>query len=152
MSGRSILLVEDSADDAALMVRAFRSEGLAVDVNVAFDGDEALARLLDSSRRLTAALPAVVLLDLKLPGIDGFEVLRRIRTDPATRHLPVVILTSSTEPGDLVRAYQMGANSYVRKPMAFRNLLTATRQIADYWLLLNELPADAPADDPDTPR
>lgn len=138
---RGILLVEDNPDDVELMVRAFRSEGIEVDVKVAADGAEALVLLLGSDTRPSlASLPAVILLDLNLPGIDGFEVLRRIRGDPNTHYLPVVVLTSSAEPGDLLKAYRTGANSYVRKPTAFRDLLTATRRIAEYWLSLNELP------------
>jgi two-component system response regulator len=141
MSDPGILLVEDNPDDVELMVRALRSEQVQAPVTVAVDGTEALGMLCGSEGRpAPGVLPAVVLLDLKLPGIDGFEVLRRIRGHPATRHLPVVILTSSTEPADLVRAYEVGANSYVRKPTAFHDLVTAARRIAEYWLRLNLLP------------
>lgn len=136
-TNQSLVLVEDSADDVELMMRAFRADDIQCEVRIARDGMAAIELLLGSS---DASPPAVVLLDLKLPGVDGFDVLRRIRGDPRTWNLPVVILTSSTEPGDLLKAYRLGANSYVRKPMSFRELLTATQQIAAYWLLLNERP------------
>jgi two-component system, response regulator len=139
MTDRTILLVEDNPDDVELMVRAFRGQHSTVHIHVARDGGEALDFLLGTDGR-PPVTPAVVLLDLKLPGIDGFEVLRRIRNDGRTRLLPVVVLTSSAEPGDLTNAYLLGANSYVRKPMSFRNLLPAVEQIAAYWLQLNERP------------
>jgi two-component system response regulator len=135
MTARSLVLVEDNADDVELMMRAFRADGVRCDIHVAHDGVAAIDLLLGSA---DTSPPALVLLDLKLPGVDGFDVLRRIRGDPRTRTLPVVILTSSTEPGDLIKAYWLGANSYVRKPMAFRDLLDAARLIASYWLTLNE--------------
>jgi two-component system response regulator len=138
---RRIMLVEDNADDVALTVRAFHSHRPALDVQIARDGTEALACLFGADGEPPpSALPALVLLDLHLPGIDGFEVLRRIRADSRTRVLPVVILTSSNEPGDLMNGYWLGANSYVRKPLSFNDLVTASRQVAAYWLDLNELP------------
>jgi len=136
-TSQSLVLVEDSADDVELMMRAFRADDIRCDIRVARDGVAAIELLLESS---DMSPPAVVLLDLKLPGVDGFGVLRRIRGDPRTWNLPVVILTSSNEPEDLLKAYRLGANSYVRKPMSFRELLIATQQIAAYWLLLNERP------------
>lgn len=138
MTNRSLVLVEDNADDVELMMRAFRVDDIRCDIRVARDGSEAIDLLLGSTD--PSPPPAVVLLDLKLPGVDGFDVLRKIRGSPRTRNLPVVILTSSTEPDDLIKAYWLGANSYVRKPMTFRELVDATRQIASYWLFLNERP------------
>ena len=141
MKTNTILLVEDDADDLELTIRAFRVSGLNFEpeIRVARDGYDALVSLHGSSV-VTAPppLPAVVLLDLKLPGLDGFDVLRQIRAHARTRSLPVVILTSSVEPTDLLTGYGLGANSYVRKPGSFGDLLTAARQIASYWLQLNE--------------
>jgi two-component system response regulator len=137
MTSPSLVLVEDNPDDLELMMRAFRADDVRCDIRVARDGAEAIEMLLGST---DTSPPAVVLLDLKLPGIDGFDVLRRVRADPRTRSLPIVILTSSIEPDDLNKAYWLGANSYVRKPMSFRDLVAATRQIAAYWLTLNERP------------
>ena len=137
MTTRRLVLVEDNADDVELMMRAFRADGIRCDIHVAHDGVEAIDMLLGST---DPSPPAVVLLDLKLPGVDGFDVLRQIRSNPRTRTLPVVILTSSTEPDDLIKAYRLGANSYVRKPMSFRDLIDAARLIASYWLNLNERP------------
>ena len=138
---KRIMLVEDNADDVALTVRAFHSHRPTLDVQIAHDGAEALANLFGAEGQPPpSGLPALVLLDLHLPGIDGFEVLRRIRADSRTRFLPVVILTSSNEPGDLMNGYWLGANSYVRKPLSFNDLVTASQQVAAYWLDLNELP------------
>ena len=135
MTVPNIVLVEDNPDDVELMMRAFRVDDIKCDVRVANDGVAAIELLLGQD---DLPPPAVVLLDLKLPGLDGFHVLRRLRGDPKTWNLPIVILTSSLEPGDLTKAYRLGANSYVRKPTAFRDLLAATQQIAEYWVLLNE--------------
>ena len=141
-TARRILLVEDNADDVELAVRAFRSTNPTLQVEVAPDGPHALEALLGSDGQPPpAVLPSLVLLDLKLPRLDGFEVLKRIRNDSRTRFLPVVILTSSIEPGDLMNAYWLGANSYIRKPLSFQDLVTAAAQIAGYWLHLNELPS-----------
>ena len=142
MSNRSILLVEDNADDADLTMRAFRAGNAAQEIDLARDGTEAVELLFGSATRPSPRyLPALVLLDLKLPGLDGFAVLSRIRAHPRTRFLPVVILTSSTELSDLMNGYRLGANSYVRKPISFRDFLDSARQIADYWLRLNQVPA-----------
>jgi len=141
MITRNILLVEDNPDDAELAVRAFRSGSAGQEIQVARDGVEAVEALFGSAGSPPPRqLPGLVLLDLKLPGLDGFDVLSRIRSHARTRFLPVVILTSSTEVKDLVAGYRLGANSYVRKPMSFRDFLTAAKLITEYWLGLNELP------------
>jgi len=143
MAEKPILLVEDNPDDEALTLRAFRKNNIKNDVVVARDGAEALDYLFGTGAhagRDPADMPQVVLLDLKLPKIDGMEVLRRIRADERTRVLPVVILTSSKEEQDLINGYRLGCNSYVRKPVNFDQFLDAARQLGLYWLLLNEPP------------
>lgn len=143
MNNRVILLVEDNPDDRELTMRAFARSNVGNEVVAVSDGIEALDYLFAKGKytgRPASRVPAVVLLDLKLPKIDGLEVLRRIRADPRTHHLPVVILTSSREERDLVEGYRLGANSYVRKPVDFTEFLEATRQLGLYWLLLNEAP------------
>ena len=137
-----ILLVEDNPDDEALTIRALRRNNIANDLFVARDGAEALEYLFGTASA-SPPLPAVVLLDLKLPKVDGLEVLRRIRSEPGTRLLPVVVLTSSSEERDLVDSYSLGANSYVRKPVDFVQFTEAVRQLGVYWLLLNEPPPGA---------
>ena len=142
-STRAILLVEDNPDDEALTLRALDKNNVANEVVVAHDGVEALDYLFGTGPyqgRDTHQLPQVVLLDLKLPRLDGLEVLRRIRAEPVTRLLPVVVLTSSKEDSDLVDSYRLGANSYVRKPVDFVAFVEAARQLGLYWLMLNELP------------
>lgn len=133
-----VLLVEDNPDDVELTLRAFREVKLANEIDVVHDGIEALDYLLSAGE--DAALPTVILLDLKLPKVDGLEVLRRLRADDRTRLLPVVILTSSQEESDLIDSYALGANSYVRKPVDFNDFTEAVRQLGLYWLLLNERP------------
>src|SRR5579872_342257 len=141
MDERSILLVEDNPDDEMLTIRALQKNNIRNEVIVARDGVEALDYLFGTGaftgRDLTR-MPQVVLLDLKLPKIDGLEVLRRLRADERTRLLPVVILTSSNETQDLMRGYGLGANSYIRKPVDFSEFITAVRQLGLYWLILNE--------------
>jgi two-component system response regulator len=137
---KTILLVEDNPNDAALTVRAFRKNNIDNVIHVATDGSQAIDRLLGAAGGSPAVLPTLVLLDLKLPKIDGLEVLRRIRADERTRLLPVVILTSSKEPADVVNGYRCGANSYVRKPVDSDSFLDAARQLGRYWLILNEAP------------
>jgi two-component system, response regulator len=138
---KNILLIEDNPDDAELAVRAFRSDESGREIQVASDGVEAMEALFGSTTSPPPRqLPSLVLLDLKLPRLDGFEVLSRIRSNPRTRFLPVIILTSSTEVSDLIAGYRLGANSYVRKPISFRDFIGAARLITDYWLSLNELP------------
>lgn len=143
MAANSILLVEDNPDDEALTLRAFRKNNVTNEVVVARDGAEALDYLFGSgayANRDVTLLPQIVILDLKLPKIDGLEVLRRMRAAPQTKLLPVVILTSSNEERDLLEGYGLGANSYVRKPVDFAEFLDAVRQLGLYWLLLNERP------------
>jgi two-component system, response regulator len=147
---RPILLVEDNPDDEALTLRALRLANVRNEIVVARDGVEALDYLFGTgphAGRNSTVAPQVVLLDLKLPRIDGLEVLRRLRADDRTRILPVVILTSSSEERDRVEGYRLGANSYVRKPVDFGQFAEAVRQLGLYWLLLNEpAPARPPGD------
>ncbi len=143
MNDTVILLVEDNPDDEALTVRALKKNKILNEVVVARDGVQALDYLFGQgphAGRDTTETPQVVLLDLKLPKVDGLEVLRRLRADPRTRLLPVVILTSSNEDHDRINGYGLGANSYVRKPVDFDAFVTATAQLGLYWLVLNEPP------------
>ena len=139
----TILLVEDNPDDVELTVRAFRKNKIANNMVVARDGEEALDYLFGQGAhagRNTAKTPRLILLDLKMPKMDGLHVLEHLRADERTRLIPVVILTSSKEENDLVNSYKSGANSYVRKPVDFNEFLEAVRQIGLYWLLINEYP------------
>jgi len=141
MAGKFILLVEDNPDDEQLTRRALAKNNITNELVIAHDGVEALDFLFATgphAGRDTRETPQVILLDLKLPRIDGLEVLRRLRADDRTRLLPVVILTSSNEERDLIDGYSLGANSYVRKPVDFSQFLEAARQLGLYWLLLNE--------------
>ena len=143
MRDKAILLVEDNPDDELLALRALRKNGIAGDVVIARDGVEALDYLFatgDHAGRDASALPRVILLDLKLPKIDGLEVLRRLRSDERTRLVPVVILSSSGEQRDMREGYGLGANSYVRKPVNFEQFVRAVEQLKTYWLVLNEAP------------
>jgi CheY-like chemotaxis protein len=135
-AGRLILLVEDDPDHELLTIRALKKSNIANDIHVARDGEEAIDMLFGAE----AIKPQVILLDLKLPKVEGLEVLRRIRESDLTRMLPVVVLTSSDEERDLVRSYQLGVNSYIRKPVNFTDFAEATRQLGMYWLVLNEAP------------
>ena len=136
-----ILLVEDNRDDEALTLRALKKNNIKNDVVVAHDGFEALDYLFGTGshagRDLTV-MPQVILLDLKLPKVDGLQVLRRVRVHERTRLLPIVILTSSNEEQDRINGYGLGANSYVRKPVDFAQFIEAVRQLSLYWLILNE--------------
>ena len=143
-----ILLVEDTTDDVDLTLRAFENSKIVNEVVVARDGEEALDYLFATGAhagRDLGQMPDVVLLDLKLPKIGGHEVLRRIRADERTRRLPVVVLTSSNEDRDIVRSYDLGANSFVRKPVDFAQFIDAGRQLGLYWLVLNEAPPSSGA-------
>jgi CheY-like chemotaxis protein len=138
MDPKLILLVEDNPDHEALTIRALRKNHIGNEVVVARDGAEALELLFEKN-----ILPQVVLLDLKLPKIDGLEVLKRMRADPRTHLLPVVVLTSSDEERDMLSSYQLGANSYVRKPENFIDFVEATRQLGMYWLVINQAPMES---------
>jgi CheY-like chemotaxis protein len=138
-----ILLVEDNPDDEALAIRALKRHHIGNEIVVAHDGVEALDYLfctgMYADRDITNK-PSVILLDLKLPRIDGLEVLRRLREDLRTKFLPVVVLTTSSEEGDLLNSYSLGCNSYIRKPVDFVQFSEAIRQLGMYWLLMNEPP------------
>ena len=138
MSHKVILLVEDNASDEKLTLLAFKKCGISNDIVVARDGAAALDFLFAAGAHEDRLLPTVVLLDLKLPKVDGLEVLRRLRADERTRSLPVVVLTSSKEAEDIGRSYSFGANAYVRKPVDFGEFATAAKTLGLFWLLLNE--------------
>lgn len=143
MQKKKILLVEDNPDDVELTLRAFRKNNIANEVVVAQDGIEALDYLFGTGKyagRDVEELPSVILLDLKLPGLDGLEVLKRLRSNELTKLLPVVILTSSREERDIITGYDLGCNSYVRKPVNFIEFTEAVNNLGIYWLLLNEPP------------
>jgi CheY-like chemotaxis protein len=138
-----ILLVEDNPDDEALAIRALKRHHIGNEIVVAHDGVEALDYLFGTgiyADRDITNKPSVVLLDLKLPRIDGLEVLRRVREDPRTKFLPVVVLTTSSEENDLLNSYSLGCNSYICKPVDFVQFSEAIRQLGMYWLLMNEPP------------
>jgi CheY-like chemotaxis protein len=137
MNQRPVLLVEDNPDDEELTLRSLKQCNLANDIIVARDGVEALALLHEGTNRVT---PCVVLLDLKLPKLDGLGVLKRIREHPLTRTLPVVVLTSSAEDSDIIATYDLGANSYVRKPVKMDEFARATAQLGLYWTIVNLTP------------
>lgn len=140
---KSILLVDDNPNDRMLTVRALKKSNIANQIDEVKDGQEALDYLFaegDFAHRDASDLPQVMLLDLKLPKLDGLEVLERLRAHPSTRRLPVVMLTSSKEQQDLIRSYDLGVNSYVRKPVDFNEFSDAARQLGIYWLLLNDVP------------
>jgi two-component system, response regulator len=141
MKSRHLLLVEDNPDDVELTLRAFRKNKIGNEIVVAKDGAEALAYLFgDGTTPPLEAQPELILLDLKLPKVNGLEVLQRIRADERTRLQPVVVLTNSDEERDLVESYRLGANSYVRKPVAFAEFIEAVKHLGLYWLLLNQPP------------
>lgn len=143
MREKMILLVEDNPDDEALTMRALKQSKLANEIVITRDGNEALEFLFATGKyegRDVSHTPAVVLLDLKLPKLSGLEVLQQLRADPRTRLIPVVVLTSSSEDEDMLRSYELGANSYVRKPVIFGKFADAVSQLGLYWILLNQLP------------
>ncbi|MBU2496267.1 MAG: response regulator [Candidatus Omnitrophica bacterium] len=140
-----ILLVEDNPDDIELTLRVFRKYHIINQIIVARDGEEALEHLFNSRKGIPEEeRPDLILLDLKLPKVDGLEVLRQIKSHPRTQPIPVVILTSSKEEDDLIKSYQLGVNSYIRKPVNFDNFIEVIRQLGLYWLLLNEPPPPPP--------
>ena len=139
-----ILLVEDNEKDIELTLHALRAEKLGNQIHVARDGEEALQFLTAQENQLAAGnggLPRLILLDLKLPKIDGLQVLRQIKSNPITRVIPVVVLTSSKEDEDMVRSYQLGVNSYLQKPVKFEHFRTLVKDMGMYWLLINQLPS-----------
>ncbi len=136
MNNGTILLVEDNPDDEKLTLRAMEKKRVANPVVIARDGQQALDYLFDPAKKL----PAVVLLDLKLPKVGGLEILKRVRTSERTKLVPVVVLTSSKEDTDLIASYDLGCNSYIRKPVDFDKFLEAVGQLGLYWLVLNEPP------------
>lgn len=150
METKVILLVEDNPRDEALTRRALARNNIINELVVAHNGVEALDYFAGTgvfADRDTSAMPQLVLLDLKLPKMDGLEVLRKLRADNRTKGLPVVVFTSSSEEEDVIRSYSLGANSYVRKPVEFEQFVEATKQLGLYWLVLNEVaPADAKAE------
>ena len=148
MVARTILLVEDNKDDEELTLRALVRNNIGNHVVVVRDGQEAIDWLEgvgSHAGRNPADVPALILLDLKLPNVDGLEVLRRLRANPVTQFVPVVILTSSREDRDLIKGYRGGANSYVQKPVDFTQFVDAVRQLGIYWLMLNEPPPNRPS-------
>ena len=143
MNSKIILLAEDNPDDVQLTLRALKKSKIMNEVVIAQDGVEALDYLFGTGKhagRDTRVLPQVVLLDLKMPRMDGLEVLQRVRSDERTRLLPIVVLTTSSEDKDRVESYKLGANSYIRKPVDFEQFVNAVQQLGLYWLVLNEAP------------
>ena len=143
-SYRRILLVDDSPKDIELTIEALRDSGLSNEIDTAGDGEEALDFIYRRGRfkDRTGGDPAVILLDIKMPKVDGLEVLKHIKSDPAIKHIPVVILTSSREEADLARSYALGVNAYVVKPVGFSEFLDGIRQVGLFWAILNELPGE----------
>ena len=136
-----ILLVEDNPDDVELTLRAFKKHNLANEIIVARDGEEALDILFQRGKHSSGGqIPDLVLLDLKLPKVNGLEVLREVKNNPRTKLIPVVILTSSKEENDLTKSYRLGANSYIRKPVDFEKFTEVIMQLGLYWMILNEPP------------
>ena len=143
MASKSILLVEDNPDDVDLTLHALKKNNIKNEIVVAYDGAEALDYLFGTGKysgRDLSLMPTIILLDIKLPKVDGLEVLRRIRANELTKFLPVVILTSSKEEQDILKGYSLGVNSYVRKPVDFNQFAEAVSHLGLYWLLLNETP------------
>ena len=141
MNNHPIMLVEDNPDDVMFTLRAFKQNNISNEIVVATDGEKALDLLFPESDAAPFN-PALVLLDVKLPKVDGLEVLRRIRSDPRTQSLPVVVLTTSSEETDIVNSYKLGANSFVRKPVIFDDFVHAAKVLGVYWLLVNQAAPD----------
>ncbi len=144
MNDKRIMLIEDNPDDRDLTIRALKKNNVLNPVTVASNGAEALTMLFGDGPRDQGNNPALILLDLKLPKVDGLEVLRRIRADERTRTVPVLVLTSSKEEADVRAAYDLGANGFVRKPVAFSEFSEAVHTVGLFWLLLNQPPPDPP--------
>lgn len=145
-NGMEILLIEDSPDDVEITLRAFQKHDLAKKVHVVRDGEEALECLFNTGRyagRVGCSNTRLILLDLKLPKVDGTEILQRCKSDPRTKNIPVVVLTSSREERDLTDTYDLGANSYIIKPLDFSQFTETIRQVSLYWMGLNQLPPEA---------
>ncbi len=136
MNSKPILLVDDNPDDVTFTLRAFKQNNISNEIVVAVDGEQALQLLLPETA--LSFQPALVLLDLKLPKVGGLEVLRRVRADSRTQSLPIVVLTTSSEDADIDRSYQLGANSFVRKPAVFSEFVGAAKMLGMYWLLVNQ--------------
>lgn len=148
-NGMEILLVEDNPEDVEITLRAFRKYNLSNNIHVVRDGEEALECIFCTGRyadRSPDSNPRLILLDLKLPKVDGIEILQRCKSDPQTKGIPIVILTSSREERDLVDSYNLGVNSYVVKPVDFSQFTEAVRQLGLYWMVLNQVPSDRHAE------
>ena len=144
-NGTDILLIEDNPEDVEITLRAFRKNHIANKIHVVRDGEEALECLFSTGRYAESGACAntkLILLDLKLPKVDGLEILQKCKTDPRTKNIPVVVLTSSREERDLVQSYNYGVNSYVVKPVDFPQFIEAVRQLGLYWVLLNQVPSE----------
>jgi two-component system response regulator len=144
-NGTEILLIEDNPEDVEITLRAFQKQHIANKIHVVRDGEEALECLFSTGRyaeHSPCQNTRLILLDLKLPKVDGLEILQKCKTDPRTKHIPIVVLTSSREEQDLAKSYNYGVNSYVVKPVDFPQFSDAVRQLGLYWMLLNQVPAD----------